>query len=72
MTARADRVIPHNGQGTPVIVKNGHGGIGENGRTNPTAARPMQPTTNQRNGPRGNAIVAARRDRLDPQPEEWT
>jgi hypothetical protein len=72
MIARADRVIPHSGQGTPVIVNNGHGGMGENGRTNPTAARPMHPTTSQRNGLRGNAIVAVRRDRLDPQSEEWT
>ena len=71
-TDRADRVIPHNGHGTPVIVNSGHGGIGENGRTSPTAASPRHPTTSHRNGPRGTAIIAARRDRLDAQSEECT
>jgi hypothetical protein len=70
MTARADLVIPHNGHGTPVIVNSGHGGIGENGRTNPTAARPTHPTTSQRNGASGMAIVAVRRARLGTQSEE--
>jgi hypothetical protein len=70
MIARVDRVIPHSGQGTPVIVNNGHGGMGENGRTNPTDARPMHPTTSHRNGPRGNAIVAVRLARLGTQSDE--
>jgi hypothetical protein len=55
-----------------VIVNSGHGGIGENGRTSPTAASPRHPTTSHRNGPRGTAIIAARRDRLDAQSEECT
>jgi hypothetical protein len=70
ITARADLVIPHNGHGTPVIASKGQGGIGENGRTNPTAARPTHPTTSQRNGASGKPIVAVRRACLGAQPDE--
>lgn len=68
--ARADLVIPHKGQGTPIIVSNGHGGIGENGRTIPKAARPMQPITSQRNGPSGTAIDDRRLDPFGAQEDE--
>jgi hypothetical protein len=65
---RADRVIPHSGQGTPVIVNIGHGGMGENGRAIPTTARPKQPTTSQRSGRNGIAIDAVNRERFAAHP----
>ncbi len=50
---RTDRVIPHIGHGTPVIVSKGHGGYTGNGITIPRKAMPTHPTTSQRIGASG-------------------
>jgi len=51
-------------------VRRGHGGIGENGRIKPTAARPKHPTISQRNGATGNCIIEAKRERDGAHSEE--
>lgn len=63
---RTERVIPQSGQGTPVIVSIGQGGIGEKGSTMPKTARPTHPRTNHRSGASGTAIDVVKRDRCGP------